>query len=100
MSAAVLTVLRPDGSSGQPSADDQTLLSAGQLLLSSDANFKALQGPLLSRAEVNAGMASTAPGYLYLRYDVPGALPQELWLHWGKADHVGWKSGQVTVQKR
>ena len=25
-------------------------------------------------------------------------VPQEFWAHWGKKDHVGWSSGQVSVK--
>jgi len=94
-----LTVITTDGSTAAPSAQDQTLMQKAQHLIEADAHFQALKSPVLSRTEVNAGVASTAPGYLYLRYDVPGAVPQELWAHWGKADHVAWRSGQVTVQQ-
>jgi len=94
-----LTVITTDGSTAAPSAQDQTLMQKARTLIESDPHFQALRAPALSRAEVNAGVAVTAPGYLYLRYDVPGAVPQELWAHWGKADHVAWKSGQVTVQQ-
>lgn len=48
---------------------------------------------------MNAGVAATSPGYLYLRYDVPGAFPQEFWAHWGKADPLAWKNGQVSVKQ-
>ena len=94
-----LTVITTDGSTAVPSAQDQTLMQKARTLIEADAHFQGLKAPVLSRAEVNAGVASTAPGYLYLRYDVPGAVPQELWAHWGKVDHVAWKSGQVTVQQ-
>jgi len=66
-----------DGSTASPSAQDQALL----------------------QAEVKAGTSSTTPGYLYLRYDVLGAVPQKLWAHRGKADHLHWKSRQITVQQ-
>lgn len=94
-----LTVITANGSAAVPSEQDQTLMQKAQTLIEADPHFQALKAPVLSRAEVNAGVASTASGYLYLRYDVPGAVPQELWAHWGKADHVAWKSGQVTVQQ-
>lgn len=97
--SAALSVLLADGSVGVPSADDLALLTAGTLLLSSCPDFLALVSPLLSRAEVNAGLLSTQPGYLYLRFDVPGSVPQELWLHWGAPERVHWKSGQVSVQR-
>ena len=32
-----------------------------------------------------------------MRYDVPGAVPQEFWGHWGTHDKVAFKSGKVTV---
>jgi len=94
-----LTVITTDSSTAAPSAQDQTLMQKAQQLIEADAHFQALKAPVISRAEVNAGVAPTAPGYLYLRYDVPGSTPQELWAHWGKTDHVAWKSGQVTVQQ-
>lgn len=97
--SAELTVLQQDGSTGLPSADNHALLTAGQALLQRDLNFTALKTPTLSRAEVNAGTPSTTPGYLYLRYDVPGTVPQELWLHWADTDHVNWHSGQISVKK-
>lgn len=94
-----LKIITTDGSAQNPSAQDQTLMQRAQTLIEADPHFLALKSPVLSRAEVNAGTPATTPGYLYLRYDVPGATPQELWAHWGKADHVAWKSGQVTVQQ-
>jgi len=94
-----LMVITTDGSTAAPSAQDQTLMQKAQRLIEADPHFQGLKSPVLSRAEVNAGVTATAPGYLYLRYDVPGAVPQELWAHWGKTDHVAWKSGQVTVQQ-
>jgi len=54
---------------------------------------------VLIQAEMNAGVPSSTFRYLYLQYDVPGVVPQERWAHWGKADHLNWKSRQVTVQQ-
>ena len=93
-----LTVINSDGRRGTPSEQDAALLSAAQALLQAEAHFHALTSPTLSRCEVNAGLSADEPGYLYLRYDVAGAVPQEFWAHWGTRDRVAWKSGQITVQ--
>ncbi|MGY2897177.1 hypothetical protein [Deinococcus sp. UYEF24] len=85
------------GTAAAPTAQGQALLKAAQTLLLSDTRFQALHAPVLSRAEVNPGLQPTDAGYLYLHYDVPGAVPQELWAHWGTHDHVAWKSGQITL---
>ena len=82
-----------------PTEQDALLLVRTQALLLADPQFAALDTPTLSRAEVNAGLPETAPGYLYLRYEVVGAVPQEVWTHWGTHDRVAWKSGQVTVKR-
>lgn len=92
-----LTVIRPDGSAGSPTARQHILLEAARLLLAADPHFQQLQHPTLVRAEVNEGLSETEPGHLYLRYEVPGAVPQEFWAHVGRHDRVAWKSGQVTV---
>lgn len=91
------TVLRPDGSTGTPTPRQQALLDAAQALLKADTHFVALNQPILSRAEVNEGLAETEPGYLYLRYDVAAGTPQEFWAHFGAHPRIAWKSGQVTV---
>ena len=93
----VLTVIKPDGGTGTPGERDKQPLTRTQALLSKDEHFQALKGPVLSRAEVNAIQQETEPGYLYLRFEVPGAVLQEFWGHWGKHDKVAFKSGQVTV---
>ena len=90
-----MTVL---GAERTASEQDQQLLTRAQALLRSDPHFQALKTPALSRAEVNAGQADTEAGYLYLRFEVAGAVPQEFWAHWGKEDKVSWSSGQVTVK--
>lgn len=98
MSDVQMTVIKPDGSNASPSERDQQLLTQVQTLLKADPHFQALQTPTLSHAEVNAGQQDTEAGYLYLRYDVPGAVPQEFWGHWGSREHVAFKSGQVSVK--
>ncbi|MGY2896916.1 hypothetical protein [Deinococcus sp. UYEF24] len=87
------------GSDRAPTEQDALLLTRTQALLRAEPHFVALNTPVLSRAEINAGLAETTAGYLYLRYDVMDALPQELWAHWGTRDRVAWKSGQITVKK-
>ena len=94
-STPTLTVV---GADRAPSPSDAQLLTRAQAAIEADPHFKALTGASLQRGEVNAGVAETENGYLYLRYDVPGAVPQEFWAHWGKKDHVGWSSGQVSVK--
>ena len=89
-----MTVL---GAERTASEQDQQLLTRAQALLKRDSHFQALKTPALSRAEVNAGQADTEAGYLYLRFEVAGAVPQEFWAHWGAHDRVAWKSGQVCV---
>ena len=89
-----MTVL---GAERTASEQDQQLLTRAQALLRSDPHFQALKTPALSRAELNAGQPDTEAGYLYLRFDVAGALPQEFWAYWGAHDRVAWKSGQVCV---
>ncbi|GAA4012345.1 hypothetical protein GCM10022631_25200 [Deinococcus rubellus] len=97
MSDIQMTVIKPDGSSAEPSARDRQLLTLVQGLLNADPHFQALANPTLSRAEVNAVQQESEPGYLYLRYNVPSKVPQEFWGHWGSRDHVAFKSGQITV---
>ncbi|WP_407571773.1 hypothetical protein [Deinococcus altitudinis] len=87
------------GSDRAPTEQDALLLTRTQALLQAEPHFTALNTPTLSRAEVNAELTETTAGYLYLRYDVVGALPQEFWTHWGTHDRVAWKSGQITVKK-
>lgn len=82
-----------------PGPQDRALVVAAQALLLQDEHFRALRTPTLSRCEVNAGLEDSASGYLYLRYDVPGAVLEEFWAHWGKNDRVSWTSGQITVQE-
>ena len=94
-SSAGLTVV---GADRVPSSSDAQLLTRAQAVIEADPHFKTLTGARLQKGEVNAGVAETENGYLYLRYDVPGAVPQEFWAHWGKKDHVGWSSGQVSVK--
>ena len=67
------------GADHAPTLRDQQLLQAAQQQLAADPNFKALAQPVLSRCEINAGLSDTADGYLYLRYDVLHAVPQEFW---------------------
>jgi hypothetical protein len=93
-----LTVIKGDGAAGQPTTRDVQLFDKAQDLLTADEHFQALGSPTLSRAEVNAGQQDTEPGYLYLRYDVPGSMPQEFWAHWGTRNKVAWESGQVMVK--
>ncbi|GMA16738.1 hypothetical protein E5F05_16890 [Deinococcus metallilatus] len=94
-----LTMIGPDGRAGTLTPQQQALLQAAQAQLQADPQFQQLQRPTLSRVEVNGGLVPTDPGYLYLRYDVPGAVPQEFWAHYGSQNHVAWKSGQVTVKQ-
>lgn len=80
----------------------QALLRSAQATIEADPHFAALSAggqpaPSLSRAEVETGLSETQRGYLYLRYDVQGATPQEFWAHVGTAPKVSWKSGQVSV---
>lgn len=89
-----MTVLGADRAASE---QDQQLLGKAQALLRSDPHFQALKTPTLSRAELNAGQPDTEAGYLYLRFEVAGAVPQEFWAHWGAHDRVAWKSGQVCV---
>ena len=93
-----IQVMREDGSTGTATDKQRALLDAAQRVLQADSHFQALKEATLSRAEVNEGVAETEQGYLYLRYDVPGQVPQEFWAHWGRADHVAWKSGSVTIK--
>lgn len=98
MSAEAPAALTVVGADRLPTAQDRALVVAAQALLLQDEHFEMLKIPTLSRCEVNAGLEDTAAGYLYLRYDVLGAVPQEFWAHWGKRDRVAWKSGQITVK--
>ena len=97
-SKPVPTGLAVVGADRTPSPKDALLFTRAQTLIEAEPHFKVLTGATLQRGEVNAGAAETENGYLYLRYDVPGAVPQEFWAHWGKRDHVGWSSGQVSVK--
>jgi hypothetical protein len=85
------------GADRGPTVRDQQLLQAAQQQLTADPNYKALVHPVLSRCEVNAGLNETQDGYLYLRYDVLHAVAQEFWAHWGKAGHLNWQTGKITV---
>ena len=87
------------GADRLPTERDRALTVAAQALLMQDAHFQLLRTPTLSRCEINAGLEETDQGYLYLRYDIAGAVPQEFWAHWGQKDKVAWKSGQVTVKQ-
>lgn len=86
------------GADRLPTAHDRALTVAAQALLMQDAQFQALRTPMLDRCEINAGLAETGQGYLYLCYQVRDAVSQEFWAHWGKKDKVNWSSGQVTVR--
>ena len=92
-----MTVL---GAERTASEQDRLLLSRAQALLKNDPNFKALDTPVLCRAELNAEQPDTVAGYLYLRFEVTDANPQEVWAHWGAHDRVAWKSGQVCVSTK
>lgn len=94
-----LKVIKADGSTVTASDKQKALLDAAQKLIQADAHFQQLNAPTVSRAEVNEGVEETAQGYLYLRYDVQGAIPQEFWAHWGHADKVAWKSGNISVKE-
>ncbi|WP_344983903.1 hypothetical protein [Deinococcus rubellus] len=94
-----LKIIKPDGNTAAANDKQKALLDAAQKLIQADAHFQQLKAPTMSRAEVNEGVEETAQGYLYLRYDVQGATPQEFWAHWGKADKVAWKSGNVMVKE-
>lgn len=98
MSAEREMALTVVGADRLPSSQDRALVVATQALLLQDDQFKALKSPVLSRCEVNAGLEDTVSGYLYLRYEVSGAVPQEFWAHWGGKDRVAWRSGQITVK--
>ena len=94
------TVIAADGTlGGSPTADDHLLLTRAQGLLATDDDFKALRQPTLCRIELNLGVPSTQSGHLCLRYEAQGATPQEFWPHWGHHDHVGFKSGQISVKQ-
>ncbi|WP_420594253.1 hypothetical protein [Deinococcus sp.] len=93
-----IQVIQQDGSTGTATDRQRALLDAAQKVLQQDARFQALREPTLSRVEVNEGVTQTEQGHLYLRYDVPGQVPQEFWAHWGRANHVAWKSGTVMVR--
>jgi hypothetical protein len=86
------------GADRTPSSRDALLFTQARAVIEADPHFKALNGATIQKGEVNAEVAETENGYLYLRYDVPNAVPQEFWAHWGKKDHVGWSSGQVSVK--
>lgn len=98
MSVVELKIIKADGSTAAATDHQKALLDATQKLIQADDHFQQLNTPTLSRAEVNEGVEETAQGYLYLRYDVQGAVPQEFWAHWGKADKIAWKSGNISVQ--
>ena len=94
------TVIAADGTLvGSPTADDHLLLSRAQSLLADDDDFRALRESILSRIELNLGVPSTQSGHLCLRYEAQGATPQEFWPHWGHQDHVGFRSGQISVKQ-
>ena len=92
---AGLTVV---GADRVPSSGDALLFTRAQTLIEADPHFQSLTGASIQKGELNAGAAETENGYLYLRYDVPGAVSQEFWAHWGKKDHLSWSSGQVSVK--
>jgi len=88
MSAAANVTLTVVGADRLPTAQDRALVVVAQALLLQDEHFKMPKTPTLSRCEVNAGLEETAAGYLCLRYDIFGAVPQEFWANWGKKDRV------------
>ena len=93
-------VIGVDGTpGGTATPEDHQLAERGAALLAQDPHYQALVSPVLCRVEVNTGVASTDAGHLCLRYDVTGGTPQEFWPHWGKADKVNWKSGQISVSR-
>lgn len=99
---SILTVIQADGGNAAPDARQGQLLQAARQVIEASPEFTALTpanqtAPKLSQAEVNAGLSETQKGYLYLRYDMPGATPQEFWAHVGPATKLSWKSGQVSV---
>ncbi|GGJ86942.1 hypothetical protein [Deinococcus aquiradiocola] len=93
-------VTQADGTpGGTPTDEEREIVTKAHALLQADPHFQALPSPALSRVEMNRGVPCSESGCLYLRYEVPGQTPQEFWPHWGKADKVSWKSGQVSVQQ-
>ena len=94
-----LKVIKADGSTAAASDKQKALLAAAQKLIQADEHFQQLKEATLSRAEINEGVEETAQGYLYLRFDVSGATPQEFWAHWGHVDKVAWKSGNILVKE-
>ena len=84
----------PPGITNSTDPQDAQLLARAQTLLVGHLPG----GATLERAEANTGVAKTAGGYLYLRFAVPTGAPVEFWAHWGPRDHVGDKSGQVSVK--
>lgn len=89
-----LAVIGADGATGHPTERQGQLLAAAVALLDAAPT---LRGAGLACAEVNAGLAETQRGYLYLRYALPDGEPQEFWAHVGSAGRINWRTGQVTV---
>lgn len=77
------------------SSDDQQLLARTQVLLADYLPRNAVLG----HAEVTGTVPETQPGYLYLRFNLPTGTLMEFWAHWGEADQVGERSGQVSVKR-
>lgn len=98
-SPAVPVVIGADGGdrAQPPTPRQQQLIQAACGQIEADPQFRTLNGAVLSHTEVNAGLSETQKGYLYLRYDVPGATPQEFWAHVGPSAKLSWHSGQVSV---
>lgn len=103
----VMIVINAGGNLEEPTPRQQQLLRAACQQIEADPHFQTLGRASLDHAEINAGLAETQQGYLYLRYDVPGAAPQEFWANIvpkvsllpasQPKTTVNWKTGQVRV---
>lgn len=94
MSAAPLRLV---GAPGEPTPRQRALLVAACALIEAAPQFGRLPGLSFAGAEVNAGLAETERGYLYLRYGGPGVPPQEFWACVGAHPSLNWHTGVVHV---
>ncbi|THF85082.1 hypothetical protein E7T09_18805 [Deinococcus sp. KSM4-11] len=92
-----LALVPASAAGAEPTERQEQLYAAAAAQIEATPEFATLKGATPSRAEVNVGLDETQRGYLYLRYDVPGATPQEFWAHVGRTARLNWKTGQLTV---
>jgi hypothetical protein len=90
-----IAVVAPDGSDGgQPSDNEIQAISTIDVALKADEQFTTTYpNKKLERVESMRGIADSEEGRYYLRYQ-DGV---EFWGHIGKAQHINFKKGIISV---